>query len=186
MSKTNQNQGQDLSHDQNPSASRPVIGPSAYISVAGRERVPVKIDTGAEASSIWASKIRVDKDGVLKFCLFGESSPFYTGKVIKRTNFQVLVVRSAMGHEQIRYRVHLPITIKGRKIRVLFSLADRSRNSFPILIGRRTLQGKFIVDVSLPDVPYEKKPKPPLDLEQFQADPYVFHQKYVKNYKVSK
>lgn len=163
--------------------SRPVIGPSVYISVAHRRDVPAKIDTGAEASSIWASNIRVDEDGTLKFSLFGPSSPFYNGKIIKRTDYKVMVVRSAMGQEQIRYRVHLPIKINGRIINVLFSLSDRSRNSFPILIGRRTLQGKFIVDVSLPDVPCPPRPKQKLNLKEFKKDPYQFHKTYVQGKK---
>lgn len=160
--------------------SRPVVGPSVYISVAHRENVPAKIDTGAEASSIWASKIRVDKDGTLKFSLFGPSSPFYNGKIIKCKDYKVMVVRSAMGQEQLRYRVHLPIKIKGRTINVLFSLSDRSRNSFPILIGRRTLQGKFVVDVSLPDVDFGLKPKQKINLKEFKKDPYKFHKTYMQ------
>ena len=160
--------------------SRPVIGPSVYISVAHRDNVPAKIDTGAEASSIWASNIRVGKDGTLKFSLFGPSSPFYNGKIIKRKDYKVMVVRSAMGQEQLRYRVHLPIKIDGRTINVLFSLSDRSRNSFPILVGRRTLQGKFIVDVSLPDVVCDVRPKQKLDLRGFKKNPYKFHKTYMQ------
>lgn len=160
--------------------SRPVIGPSAYIFVAHRENVPAKIDTGAEASAIWASNIQMEKGGTLKFSLFGPSSPFYNGKVIKRKDYQVTVVRSAMGQEQLRYRVHLPIKINGRNIRVLFSLSNRSRNSFPVLIGRRTLQGKFVVDVSLPDVDFEFKPKQKINLKELKKDPYKFHKKYMK------
>jgi len=160
--------------------SRPVIGPSVYISVAHREDVPAKIDTGAEASAIWASNIRMDKGGTLKFSLFGPTSPFYNGKVIKRKDYRVTVVRSAMGQEQLRYRVHLPIKINGRKINVLFSLSNRSRNSFPVLIGRRTLQGKFVVDVSLPDVDFEFKPKQKINLKEFKKDPYKFHKNYMQ------
>lgn len=160
--------------------TRSVLGPSALISIVGRKLIPAKIDTGAEASSIWASHIRVGKDGILRFRLFGENSPYYNGKVIKRRDYNVIVTRSAMGQEQIRYTTHIPIVINGRKVRVRFSLADRSRNNFPVLIGKRTLQGKFVVDVSLPDVEYEQKPKKSIDTKTFKKDPYEFHKKYVK------
>jgi hypothetical protein len=159
----------------------PVIGPSALVSIGKRVDIPAKIDTGAEASSIWASHIRINKDGVLKFRLFGEGSPFYNGKVFKRTDYKVATIRSAMGEEQIRYCVYFPVKIGGRKIRVLFSLANRSKNSFPILIGKRTLQGKFLVDVSLPNIRYETKPKKKIDLQTFKKDPHKFDKKYVKN-----
>jgi hypothetical protein len=49
-----------------------------------RRQVPAKIDTGADSSSIWVSHVRVDKDGIQKFSLFGEGSPFYNVKTIKR------------------------------------------------------------------------------------------------------
>lgn len=160
----------------------PVIGPSALVSVGDHaENVPAKIDTGAEASAIWASNIRIEEDGMLKFTLFGEDSPFYNGEEISTKEYKVIVTRSAMGQEQIRYRVHIPVKIAGHKIRVLFSLADRSKNSFPILIGRRTLKGKFIVDVSLPDIEYERKPKTmDVKLKDFKKDPHGFHKKYVE------
>lgn len=158
-----------------------VIGPSAYVSIGKRAlNVPAKIDTGAENSAIWASHVRIDKDGILKFRLFGETSPFYNGKVYKRKDYKIIVTRSAMGQEQIRYRVHFSVEIAGCKIRVLFSLADRSKNNFPILIGKRTLQGKFLVNVSLPDIKYEAKPKRKIDLKTFKNNPYEFHKKYVK------
>lgn len=164
----------------------PVIGPSTLVSVGERTDIPAKIDTGAEASAIWASNINIDENGILRFTLFDENSPFYNGEVIETKEYKVVVTRSAMGQEQIRYRVHMPVKINGRKIRVLFSLADRSKNSFPILIGRRTLKGKFIVDVSLPDIEYERKPKEmEVKLRDFRKNPYEFHKKYVaeKNYR---
>ena len=40
------------------------------------------------------------------------------------------------------------MTIKGRTIKATFTLTDRSTKLYPILIGRSTLQGKFLIDVS--------------------------------------
>ena len=161
-------------------AKLPVIGPSVLVSVDQRAvDIPAKIDTGAESSAIWASNVHIDEQGILEFTLFGPGSPFYTGEVYRRSDYKVFTVRSAMGEEQIRYRTHLSLTINDRHIKVLFSLADRSKNSFPILIGRSTIKGRFLVDVSLPDVKYERKPKKPIDLKEFRTNPHRFHQKYV-------
>ena len=91
-----------------------IIGSTEYVDVARVKGVPAKIDTGADSSSIWASHIRVTKDGVLHFRLFDEGSPFYTGKSFKRKDFKVAVVRSASGHEQIRYRAYLALKLKNR------------------------------------------------------------------------
>ncbi|NBW29050.1 hypothetical protein EBR37_01550, partial [bacterium] len=36
----------------------------------------------------------------------------------------------------------------GRKLKTKVNLSNRSLNTYPILIGRRTINGKFVVDVS--------------------------------------
>lgn len=159
-----------------------VIGSSELVSVGRRAiGVPAKIDTGADTSSIWASNIRVDRDGVLKFSLFGEGSEYYNGKIYKRTNYKVAVVRNANGHEQIRYRTHFAITMAGRKIRVLLNLSDRSRNNYPVLIGRRTIANKFLVDVSKKAISYPKIARTKRLNRELQRSPYEFHKKYAKN-----
>lgn len=158
-----------------------IIGSTDYIDVAGIKNIPAKIDTGADSSSIWASHIRITKDGVLHFCLFDESSQFYTGETIERADYKIAVVRNASGHEQIRYRTHLKISLRGHKIKALFYLADRSNNNFPVLIGRRTIAGKFLVDVSQNHTPIPaKNPKTKLIQRRFKEDPYKFHRQYVQ------
>ncbi len=142
--------------------------------------VPAKIDTGADSSSVWASKVRIDKDGVLKFALFGEGSPYYNGKIFKRTDYKVAVVRSATGEEQIRYRTHFTIRMGGKKIRTLFNLSDRSKNNFPVLIGSRTLTNKFLVDVSRKEVIFNKNPKTNVLNKKLIEDPYKFYKKHSK------
>lgn len=158
-----------------------VVGRNAYVSIDDIEKIPAKIDTGADSSSIWASDIEVKEDGTLTFKLFAKESPFYTGKTIESSDYKVSVIRSSNGEEQIRYRVKLPIKISGHKIRASLTLANRSRNHFPILIGRRALAGKFLVDVDKNEV--EQPPKnvktQPLN-QELNEDPYKFHQKYIK------
>jgi hypothetical protein len=150
-----------------------------------RRKVPAKIDTGADSSSIWVSHVRVDKNGVLKFSLFGEGSPFYNGKTIKREKYRVAQVRSASGHEQIRYRTQISLRLKGRTIRATFNLSDRSQNKFPILIGRRTLSGKFLVDVSKASYTDPEGAHQSMLNKQLQKDPYEFYKKHYKKSGVS-
>lgn len=158
------------------------IGSTEYVDIEGYQNIPAKIDTGADSSSIWASHIEVDQEGVLHFQLFGTKSPFYTGETLKRKDFKVAVVRSSSGHEQIRYRVHLSLHLSGHKIKALFNLSDRSRNTFPVLIGRRTISGKFLVDVTEKHVTVRpKKPKTKLVQSRLEKDPYLFHQQFIKN-----
>ena len=159
-----------------------IIGAVELVSIGKRAvGVPAKIDTGADTSSVWASHIRIGRDGVLRFRLFGEGSPYYSGKIYKRTDFKVAVVRNANGHEQIRYRTHFVITLAGKKIKVLFNLSDRSRNNFPVIIGRRTIKNKFAVDVSRQVVTYPKIRQTKSLNRELAKSPYEFHKKYAKN-----
>lgn len=159
--------------------NKQIIGVTEYVDFGRRAvKVPAKIDTGADSSAVWASKIRVDKDGVLKFALFGEGSPYYNGKIFKRTDYSVVKVRSTTGHEQIRYRTHFKITIGGRKIKVLMNLSDRSKNIFPVLIGRRSLTGKFLVDVSKKNIKIQKVFDIKVMNQELEQDPYQFYLKY--------
>jgi glutathione synthase/RimK-type ligase-like ATP-grasp enzyme len=110
--------------------------------------VPAKVDTGADSSSIWASEV-VEKGGILTFKLFGPASPFYTGKKLTARNFSVSTVKNSFGHTERRYKVRLKMRLATRVIYVRFTLANRENNSHPILVGRRTLHGKFLVDVTV-------------------------------------
>lgn len=155
-----------------------IIGRNVMIDIIGHvDNVPAKVDTGADSSAIWGTNIDVSKEGVLSFTLFGEGSKYYTGQVIKRHAFHVAVVRSSTGHEQIRYKVDMPVRIGTRRVNATFFLSDRSMNNFPILLGRRTLNKKFLVDVSKGALPALLGESRGL-YEEMLKDPHAFHKKY--------
>lgn len=159
------------------------IGSTEFVSFGLYGGIPAKIDTGADASAVWASNIHVDKQGVLRFTLFDKSSPFFTGRVFKRTDFGAARVKSSNGTIQLRYRTHLTVTLGGRKIRALFYLADRSTQKFPVLIGQRTIAGKFLVDVSRESIPLRRQVKG--FNRRIKENPYKFHKEYLKKIKSS-
>ena len=156
-----------------------IIGRNARIDFGRRAvGVPAKIDTGADGSSVWASNIRVDKNGVLKFSLFGEGSPYYNGKIFKRTDYSVAMVKSASGHEIMKFRTHFTVRINDRKMKVLFGLSDRSSHSYPVLIGRRTIAGKFLVDVTRFEIDMSVYKRTNRLNKELQRDRYGFYKKY--------
>lgn len=116
--------------------------PELYVANA-----PARVDTGARLSSIWATA--VERDGTLAVTFFGTDSPLYTGDAVLFHEYEQLVVSSSMGHTQQRYKVRLLVGLGGKKVRASFTLADRSTQVYPILIGRNILRGKFIVDVKV-------------------------------------
>jgi len=126
-----------------------VVGPRETVDLPsyGLFEVPAKIDTGADSSAIWASNI-YEENGMLHYVLFDRLSPFYTGQVLIAQKFSVASIKNSFGQTEFRYKVPLKIRLAGRTISVLFTLANRENNSYPILIGRRTLHGKFLVDVA--------------------------------------
>lgn len=145
-----------------PILKLPFLGATEYIELNGQQ-IPAKIDTGADSSSIWASDVSVNASGQLEFKLFASTSPFYTGEVLHADDFKISKIRSSNGQAEYRYRTHLSIILHGKRIRVLFSLSNRSKNQFPVLIGRRTIKNKFLVDVSKSSIPPSKQelsPKP--------------------------
>ena len=162
-----------------------IIGSNAAVEFIGHGiKIPAKIDTGADSSSLWASKIQVDPKGKLSFVLFDEGFEHYTGEVITRKKFRVASIKSSSGHTEIRYRVDMVIKLGGRKIRATFTLSGRGTHKFPVLIGRRTLVNKFLVNVSK-----RAFPRNPGDVTQslnieMKKNPYKFYMKHhVKNEK---
>jgi ribosomal protein S6--L-glutamate ligase len=111
--------------------------------------VPAKVDTGADTSAIWASSIGEKEDG-LYFVLFGPESPNYTGVIQRftRPDYTLTRVANSFGQKELRYKVKLRVRVKGRVIRATFTLSDRSEKVYPVLLGRRLLHGKFLVDVT--------------------------------------
>lgn len=125
------------------------IGTIEFVSLPDDQiqNVPAKIDTGADNSSIWASNVRLQGDKLI-FSFFAPGSVFYTGQEVKTTAFRTATVRNSFGDKEFRYKIKLRIKIGDHTLRRWFSLADRSNNTYPILLGKNMLKNKFIVNVA--------------------------------------
>jgi hypothetical protein len=130
----------------------------------GSVKIPARVDTGANTSAIWASHIR-EQDGALQFTLFGEQSSLYSGLVHHTSEFDKVVIATSTGQEQERYKVRLLIKLRGKKIRCRFTLADRSMQTYPVLLGRNVLRGKFVVDVTRGKPLYKEERERSQDLQ---------------------
>ena len=142
-----------------------VIGRTDIIDMPelGLHEVDAKVDTGAYTSSIHCSRIkrRKESDGieVITFTIPGSKLHEKGLHHFKVRNFEERNIRSSNGHIQKRYVIKTQIVLFGRKIRAEFSLADRSSMKFPILLGRKLLQNRFLVDVSKKDLSYSERKK---------------------------
>lgn len=62
--------------------------------------------------------------------------------------FEKTSVRSSSGVAQERYLVRLQIKIGKKSYKTAVTLANRSKMKCPVLLGRKLLNKRFIVDVS--------------------------------------
>ncbi len=109
--------------------------------------VPAKVDTGAYRSAIHADKISIDKNGILHFRLFGGHPLYKTiAKEVETDKFSKVLVSNSFGHREERYEVTLRVKVGPKVFNSQFSLANRSKKVYPILLGRKLVNGRFIVD----------------------------------------
>lgn len=113
----------------------------------GLHGITAKIDTGAYTSSLHCYDIR-EENGVLYFKLLDAQIEF---KVPDQTftEYSQKNIKNSFGEIEKRYVIKTLVHIGGRSIRTLISLTDRGTMRFPVLIGRKLLKNRFIVDVAL-------------------------------------
>ncbi len=112
--------------------------------------IPAKIDTGAFHSAVHVSHIEEftkNSKPTLKFTLLDHPA-YPASQSIETTKFMKTKVRSSNGQETERYKVEMKIKLGFVEFTTSFTLTDRSKNVFPVLIGREALRKRFLVDVS--------------------------------------
>ena len=120
------------------------------------ENIAIKIDTGAYTSSIHCENI-IEKNESLYCTFLDEEHPLYNGKEFIFTDYDVVFVKSSNGVVQKRFQVQSTIKIFSKIYKISLSLSARQEMRFPVLIGRKFLTKKFIVDPELKDVSYNLK-----------------------------
>lgn len=118
--------------------------------------IAIKIDTGAYTSSIHCENI-VEKDDVLHCTFLDDEHPLYNGMEFIFEDYDIVFVRSSNGIIQKRYQVQSNIKLFGKIFKISLSLSDRQEMRYPVLIGRKFLTKKFIVDTELIDVSFNQK-----------------------------
>lgn len=109
-----------------------------------------KVDTGAYSSSLHAENIRVEKLGKKNVLLFEALLPGhkgYTGETIIFRKFQKKLVKNSSGTGEIRYLIQTTIKIAGEEFATEFTLSERSRMRNAILLGRKALKNRFLINV---------------------------------------
>jgi hypothetical protein len=106
-----------------------VIGlsePITLIGAKGKKKVIAKVDTGADKSSIDLNL----------------AAELQLGPVVK-----ISLIKSASGNRK-RPIIGSDVVFAGKKMKVQFSIADRSHMKYRVLIGRNILKKGFLIDPS--------------------------------------
>ena len=125
------------------------IGRLEHIALTGLgvSRVIAKIDTGAFRSALHYQKLGIRTvDGERKLVV-----TFQMGGVRKKkifSNFTRVKVKSSNGSISTRYLISTMVRLNDHAVRTQFTLFDRSDMKFQVLLGRKFLRGRFLVDVS--------------------------------------
>lgn len=114
----------------------------------GLSDVQVKIDTGAYSSSIHVSHCQ-ENNGILEVKFLDDLHAAYMDRIFYFKEFRKKRVKSSTGQTQERYFIYVKIHMGGKIVKTEFSLTERNGMRFPILIGRKLLNKRFIVDTSL-------------------------------------
>ncbi len=130
------------------------IGRKDFIDIpaAGLTKVKCKIDTGADSCSIHATRIKevkVDGSMVLRCNLSPQVQ-------LEFTSFKVKQVKSSNGIPQTRYKVPMSIMLMGKQFNTEFTLTNRSKMTYPVLLGKNLLRGNFVVDVAKSNLSLQK------------------------------
>lgn len=129
------------------------IGRREYITVPELDlyNVIAKIDTGAYTAALHCTQIEereINGEKKLIFTVLDPSHSDYNSHEYCFANYWKKTIKNSFGEIEERFIISVLIYIGDRKIRSRISLTDRGSMRYPVLIGRRLLKNKFIVDVS--------------------------------------
>jgi len=122
--------------------------------------IAIKMDTGAFTSAIHCHKIvtkEIKGKEVLLFTLLDPSHPQYNNKEYSFNKYTEKLIKNSSGSSEKRFVIETTIKLFGKKYPIELSLSERGEMKIPILIGRRFLMGKFVVDASKYDLSYKSK-----------------------------
>ncbi|MFP4140509.1 MAG: ATP-dependent zinc protease [Planctomycetota bacterium] len=137
-----------------PLKKRPldIIGWREWVSLPtlGIASIKAKIDTGARTSALHAYDVRIDRSGDEPIVHF-KVHPLQRSTRETVATSAVLIdrrrVRSSSGHSTRRPVIRVPMVLAGRRIGIELTLTNRDEMGFRMLLGRRALRKRFLVDV---------------------------------------
>lgn len=115
----------------------------------GVDEIKAKVDTGADNSSLHAFNLeRFDQDGtpMVRFEIHPRQrkrkpSIECVAEVVKER-----LVKNPGGRAELRPVIQTTLVVAGEELDALVNLTTRDEMTFRMLLGRRTMGGRFVVD----------------------------------------
>jgi hypothetical protein len=130
-----------------------LIGKCEFISFPSLKikNLEAKIDTGAFTTALHCHDISekiVNGNKVLSFKLLDPYHAEYNNKEILFNDYELKTIKNSFGESEDRFVIKTKVKIGRKNILAKVSLTNRGSMRFPVLLGRRILKNRFIVDVS--------------------------------------
>jgi hypothetical protein len=122
--------------------------------------IDVKIDSGAYTSSIHCSNIKeitLNEESLIQFTLLDPEHSYYNNKEFTFKDYASKIVKSSNGISEKRFMILTEIILFNTKIPIHLTLSERKEMKFPILLGRKFLNKKFVIDTVKKNLSYKLK-----------------------------
>lgn len=133
-------------------AALPIIGWREWLSIPDLDipHIKAKVDTGARTSCLHTAGLELYKNEKgeerVKFQVHPNQN---STKQLIDCDWPVATqrsVRDSGGHEEIRPFINIPVTLGNHIWDIEFSLTNRDNMKFRMLLGRRAMENRFLVD----------------------------------------
>ncbi|MBK9285526.1 MAG: ATP-dependent zinc protease [Sphingobacteriaceae bacterium] len=128
-----------------------IIGRREYVDIPelGLLQVEAKLDTGAYTSSVHCEEVLLKEvSGIPTLVVSIITSDSETKKEFHFNTFTLKKFRNSFGEMEERYVIKSILKIGNKQILASFSLSKRDKMKYPVLLGRRPIKGRFLIDVS--------------------------------------
>jgi len=119
------------------------------------EGIDIKVDTGAYTSSFHSHSIEV-VDDTLKCQFLDPKHEKYHKKYFIFKDFTQKKVKSSNGIVETRFTIKTEILIFNKIEEIELTLTERGSMKYPVLLGRKFLSKKFIVDTAKKNLSFKK------------------------------
>ena len=125
----------------------------------GLKDIDAKIDTGAFGCAIHCDNIKLFQkanEPWVRFTLFDDEQKMkHEAKVLVYKS-----IKNSFGQKEHRCVIQTRVTLFSKNYNIELALTNRSTMKYPVLLGRKLLLDRFVVDVSKQNLSYRKKVKP--------------------------